>query len=106
MEGLNFLQHYRCTLRRERKSLRVYFSQGAAHTDAPTLASVLDCLVSDVTSVIIANGFENWCAEMGSDPDSRSAERCYRQIDAQGRGLARLFTADELDRLYWKTARL
>lgn len=43
-----------------------------------TPVDVFDALVSDATSVETTDGFEDWAAEMGYNPDSRKAEEIYR----------------------------
>ena len=76
-------RHFRCVLRRGRKSMVVYFSQGDAHTKDPTCADVLDCLASDSSG--LDQSFESWASDLGYDTDSLSAfktfKTCKRQTD-------------------------
>lgn len=80
--------HWRCTFTRRDADnrphqMRVYFSQGSAHTKPPTAAEVIACLAMDAAGYHNARDFADWCAEYGYDPDSRRAERTYRQVERQ-----------------------
>lgn len=99
-------RHWRITITRDGRQMRVYFSQGSAHTDAPTLEDVLDCLASDAAGINNAAGFDDWCSEYGYDTDSRKAERIYKACARQGAALARLMDADEFDTLLFNTERM
>jgi hypothetical protein len=70
-------QHWKVTLRANGRTrqLTTYFSQGWAHTQAPTAGDVLDCLAMDAASVENARSFEDWASELGYDADSRKAEK-------------------------------
>jgi hypothetical protein len=80
-------RHWRCTLRCGHRRMTVYFSQGPAIEHEPTVEDVLDCLASDAGG---ASTFEDWCAELGYDSDSRKAEQTYRLIKEQSEKLAAL----------------
>jgi len=69
-------RHWRVIFRRGRRRMTIPFSQGPALHDDPTAVDVLDCVVSDSSS--IDQPFEHWAADLGWDSDSRKAERCYR----------------------------
>lgn len=99
-------RHFRCTLRTAKGRMVVWFSQGSAHTEPPTVEDVLDCLASDASSIENARGFEEWCGDYGYDADSRTAERTYRAIKRQMVGLRRLFTPDDFQALMFDTERL
>lgn len=110
-------RHWICTLSRggmgtgkgpKMAEMTVQFSQGSAHTKAPTCEDVLDCLVSDAAGVIDAGlRFEDWCAEYGCDEDSRSAERTFNACKAQAQELERFIGGDEAFKtLLWNTERL
>ena len=72
------MDHWRCRLRNDGKSMTVYFSKGSGHNGAaPTLEEVLETLASDASGVDNARDFEDWCSEYGYDTDSRTAERTY-----------------------------
>lgn len=82
-------RHFRCRIKCGRRAFGLYFSQGSAHTAAPTPADVLNCLVSDAQSYDNANDFEDWCSEYGYDTDSRKAERTWRAVKKQAEQLKR-----------------
>lgn len=92
--------HWKCTIRRGNKQLTTYFSQGSAHTKEPTLADILDCLASDAAGIDNARDFEDWCAELGYDPDSRKAEKTFKVCEKQAESLKRLFGEDFKTLLY------
>lgn len=98
-------RHYRVRLSRKwvdgTRSMSLYFSQGSAHTEDPTVADVLSCLALDA-SVLKAMTFEDWASDLGYDTDSRQAEAtyraCKRQSKRQSLALARVLrTASALD---------
>ena len=74
-------RHFRVTLRRIDQSgktlarMSVYYSQGSAHTESPTLADVLTSLRSDATAPA---SFADFCSECGYDQDSRKAEKTWK----------------------------
>ena len=90
--------HWRCTLRRGRKSMILYFSQGPALRGMPTIVDVLTCLALDASGYDDARSFEEWCSEYGYDADSRKAERTFKLIGQQVDALRRLLD-DEFDTL-------
>ncbi len=86
------MDHYKCTLRNDGRSMTVYFSKGSGHNGAPpTLDEVLECLASDCANL---GSFEDWCSEFGYDTDSRKAERTYHAIVKQEIALRRLLGAN------------
>lgn len=68
-------RHWKVTLRRGKARLTVPFSQGSAHTKAPTAIEVLGCLASDASGS--DESFEDWCGNLGYDADSRKAKKTY-----------------------------
>lgn len=86
--------HWRITLRRDRASMTTDYSMGTAYTGSPELADVLNCLMRDAECG--AQSFEDFCAALGYDTDSRSAEKTWRACKATARNLARLFNNDML----------
>lgn len=96
--------HWRVTLRYQGRQMTVPFSQGSAISREPSAADVLDCLASDASGYEQARSFEEWAADYGYDPDSRTAERTYRAIEKQTAALRRLLGSaydrlQEADRL-------
>lgn len=98
--------HWRCMLRRGKRRITVYFSQGPAISREPTAEDVLDCLASDAAGVENARSFEDWCGEYGYDTDSRKAERIYNVVRRQADALRRLLGDDLYNTLLWDTERL
>jgi hypothetical protein len=84
--------HWRITFRINAASFETYFSQGSAHTEAPTAADVLDCLASDASTVTDLD-FEEWAGELGYNPDSIKDLHTYNVIKAQSDAL-KLFLGD------------
>lgn len=89
------MRHWRVRLSCGRRSFSLYFSQGSAHTQPPTLTDVLSCIVSDAQSYencaprSSSSNFESWCSDLGYDPDSRKAERIYKAVKKQAEQLKR-----------------
>lgn len=69
--------------------------------NVPTLADVMNCIVSDAQSVADGQDFKSFAEEFGYDEDSRTAEKCFRgcrdsyfalvRMGADFDGLAELF---------------
>lgn len=90
---------YRVQLR-GRSSMTVPWRQGLGISEAPTAAAVLDVLVSDVAGYLNADGYEDWCSELGMDPDDKAARGAYRQIEFQAPELVALLGGqDEFDKV-------
>lgn len=67
-----------------RDGLTVPFYMGSGGGDAlPTAEGVLSCLLSDAATVASAESFEEWCAELGLDTDSRKAFATYEKTREQ-----------------------
>lgn len=71
---------YRVTLTYERRRLTVDFFMGSANTSEPDAEGVIDCLLSDAQAG--EQSFEDFCADMGYDLDSRKAEQTWKQCRA------------------------
>jgi hypothetical protein len=72
------MDHWRCVFHKDRARMTTYFSMGRGHSGRePTADQVLECLVSDASSIDNARGFDDWCSEYGYDTDSRKAEKTY-----------------------------
>ncbi len=69
----------RVTLRYRGRQYSVDFFMGQACTDEPDAAGVLDCLLSDAQ--LGTETFEEFCANLGYDTDSRKAERMYKACE-------------------------
>jgi hypothetical protein len=60
----------------------------------PAVADVISSLLLDASGT--DERFEDWAGNYGFDPDSRTAERMYRDCQETAAALRRTFTADEL----------
>jgi hypothetical protein len=87
---LGLPNNYRCQIRKGRRSMVVYFSQGSSCTTAPTCEEVLGCVANDVHGFENADSFEDWCSMYGYDTDSRRAEKTYKAVERQATALARV----------------
>jgi len=94
------MDHWKCVLIRRAGSrayrMTVYFSMGYGHNGkAPKVADVLDCLASDAASVE-GSYFEEWCADLGYDTDSRKAEKTYKTCEHQAKRLKNWLDNDDI----------
>lgn len=71
---------------------------------APGCAEVLDCLASDASSA--DSSFEDWCAELGYDTDSRKAYSTYQACLGIANQLKGFLSPDNYETLLWNTERL
>src|SRR5690606_18142052 len=65
---------------------------------SPTIDEFLYCLVSD-SSVLDCGEFKNWASDYGYDPDSRKAEKIYRECLSQAIKLQATIGPDKLSEL-------
>ena len=84
----NFRHIFPCKLSRNGKSYSFKFGQSiAAGAEPPTMYDVLACITKyDPYS------FENFCSEFGYDTDSRTAEKTYKAVCREWKGVERLFS--------------
>lgn len=87
-----------CTLRYQGRQYTFDFWQGMAHTSEPTAHGTLECLLSDAQAG--EQSFEDFCAELGYDNDSRKAEQIHRQCQKTTIALKRLLGSDYETFLY------
>jgi hypothetical protein len=96
-DGMADADPWTVTLCRSGRRLTVPFFTGQGlrdrMADGPTAPDVLECLLSDAATVDSAQSFDEWCAELGYDSDSRKAERTYEACKAQTEQL-RAFLGD------------
>lgn len=91
-------RHYDIELEREPgQYMKVYYSMGPAHTAGPGLEDILRSVISDAQ--FSAYGFEEFCAELSYDTDSRKAFAIYTACASAARQLEHLFPEYELDEL-------
>jgi hypothetical protein len=84
-------QEWRITLRCEGRRMSFPYYGGAAASD-PSADDVVESLTLDASALGVS--FPEWCAELGYDTDSRSAESTYRACRSLGRRFARLLGSD------------
>jgi len=92
--------HYRVTLRYQGRRMTIPFHTGSGWTREPNARDVLEALLSDAGTVDNAESFEDWCGELGFDPDSRKAERIYNASVRQTDALKRLLGDDYEDAVF------
>lgn len=87
---------YKTTLKYGSKQMTIPFKMRTAHANEPDVETVVDCLISDrdLTNCYKDVGFETWAIEMGYDPDSRKAERIYKQMLKQTEKFENLIGSD------------
>jgi hypothetical protein len=61
------MRHWRVTLHGPLGKATLYFSQGMGHTSPPTVADVLSCMASDVSSIESARDMDDWARDMGME---------------------------------------
>lgn len=79
-ESWDGASHWRCTLYCGTRKMTVFFSQGSAHTEPPTVEDVVNSLVSDAQSVQTTPTFAEWASEMGYLVDSRNAKATFDAV--------------------------
>ena len=117
MDSDHMTRHFHVRISRETRSFSLYFSQGSAHREDPTLADVLDCLASDASGFenaqfqstspkCVESAFQCWAGEYGYSTDSRKAEKIYRVTKRQSEQLTRVLGESAYRELLWETERL
>lgn len=97
-------RHFGFTLSRKGKRYSGTFSQGPAIKEEPTVKDLLDSIAGDAAAAV--GSFSDFCAEMGYDEDSRSAERIYKACERSRLGIHRLFGDTGAETLMFDTERL
>ena len=83
------MDHWKVILWSKWTWLTTYFSKGLLFNgEAPNVDEVLDCLASDAQG--IDQEFEDWASDLGYDPDSRKAEKVYKNIQRESEKLKNL----------------
>ena len=73
-------KHWRCTLHCQDRSMRVFFSQGAAFTKPPTVEDVVNALAMDAAEYENARDLAEWCREYGHTCSEAKARTRYRHV--------------------------
>ncbi len=84
---------YRVTLKYKSRQLTTSFKQGLAHKEDPEAHDVLGCMLVDASSVAGVS-FEDFCSEFGYDPDSRRAEKLFKDCNSNAKKLIRFLGTD------------
>lgn len=90
--------HYRVLIKRGSLDMSIYYSMGPAHKSPPSASDVMNSLLID-TSDVEGIDFEEWAENIGFDPDSRKAERAFKQCQETLLQLRQLFSESELEDL-------
>ena len=101
--------HYKCVIRKSRKSMQLHFSMGSALTGEPTVEDVLDCLASDASGIEQAESFHDWAQNLGFDTiddEFNAARKAYKATKRNTLNLLRVLGEDAFGALVWHTERL
>lgn len=93
-----------CTLKApDREPMDVPMRMGLGHhCNEPTREEVLQCVLTDATTVANGETFSEWCRELGYSDDSRKAERMYAAVIRQTKRL-RKFLGPAFDTFLYET---
>jgi hypothetical protein len=83
---------YKVKLTYQGRSFTTPFFQGSAHTKEPTAADVLSCVCMDAS--FGEQSFEDFCSDLGYDPDSRKAEQTWKTCVRMAPKVRRLLGKD------------
>lgn len=83
---------FRVELKYQGRQYTLDFWQGKGITADPTAESVLKCLLCDCQ--LAQDSFEDFCANLGYDTDSRKAFRVYQACKRENKRLRRLLGDD------------
>lgn len=89
-------RHYQITVRSEYRPgrpLKTFYSQGSGIKEDPKIIDVLESLQLDASCA--DRGFDEWCADLGYDNDSRKAERTHIACQKIHNDMAELLADDE-----------
>ena len=89
---------YRCVFHFKGRRYSFDYWQGIGISHDPRVDDVLDCLLSDAQAG--EQAFEDFCADLGYDPDSRRAERTWRACRLVTKNMKRLLGKDYESFLY------
>jgi len=90
MEDSNNMDHWKCKIAYNTRSMTLYYSMGFGHNGkVPTVQDVLECLAMDCS--MMDQPFEDWASDLGYDTDFRKAEKIYKVCIKQEKSLKRVF---------------
>lgn len=86
---------YSITLKNKSGKYSFTFGQSTANTGThPTSYSVLASITKSDPGT-----FENFCSEFGYEQDSRNAEKTYKAVCKEWKGVSKIFTPEQLEKL-------
>lgn len=99
-------RHYLCAIENPAtgQGMTVWYSQGPAIAEPPTLAGVLDTLASDAAGFENAASIDDWRMDYGYDEDEPATDRIYAAVEGQTERL-RVLLGEDYDRLLWEVQR-
>ena len=102
--NVRHMDHWKCVLRvlykapRSFRTYSFYYSKGYAHQGArPTIAEVLESFRSDL--LLDISSFENFCSDLGMNPDSISDLKVYNTVKKQNDRLRCVLGAEAVSEL-------
>ena len=88
---------YKARITYNKKSMTIIYYTGSGWKKDPELEDILGSILQDIT--YLDYGFENFASEWGYDPDSRTAEKIYKDIQKQAKKINRIFNKEEQEEL-------
>lgn len=88
---------YKAKIIYNKKSMTTVYYTGSGWKKDPVLEDILGSILQDTT--YLDYGFEDFANEMGYDPDSRKAEKIYKEIQKQAKKINRIFSKEEQEEL-------
>ena len=89
--------HWLVTIKRGEESFSLQYSMGPAHKGTPDHHDILNCVLSDISYV--DRDFEDFCNDLGYDPDSKTADKIYSACREQAAQMHDMFSSDEIEGL-------
>ncbi|MCH9637822.1 MAG: hypothetical protein K0U16_07760 [Gammaproteobacteria bacterium] len=87
--------HWKCKLKRGRRTMTVLFSMGSAHTHTPRAYEVLQSVAMDAGTLESSEDYAGFLDEFGYDDDPQH-RRTWKAIQKETKDLKRLLDDDEL----------
>jgi hypothetical protein len=97
------MTEWKIELEYQGRQFQHYFYTGIAITAEPTATAALEALFADAATLEYVETFEEWCAELGYNPDSITDNNTYQDCIKNAEGLRHLLgkdykaISDELD---------
>jgi hypothetical protein len=95
--------HWKVKVRKDWGVFTMRFHMGSAFKRPPNVTEVLGALATDGVGYANAKDFEDWANEYGYNPDSRKAERIYRQVGDNATKARQTFGDAIYEALLWDT---